>query len=197
MKKRHFPLLFSFLFFIFLMAGCTRQWITFRLDGYRSLALLFALVSSPLKTSSAILPALWKWLVSCLCSAFWPPCIALPSCHPPSMSSHTRLSWTPLLMLPQSVMVIPGNNRQGSCKTCHPLCFENVFHPQRPFLDNEEGQTGAAHRKKPLEGKSVFLSHADPRLVFWASNLKMWRTWKTWEKKIKRMLNMFERYVYG
>lgn len=52
------------------------------------------------------------------------------------------------------------------------LCFENVFHPQRAFLDNEEGQTGVAYKKKPLEGKSVSISHADPRLIFWASCLE-------------------------
>lgn len=54
------------------------------------------------------------------------------------------------------------------------LCPENSFHPQRTFLDNEEGQTGAASRKKSLERKSVAVSHLDPGYIFFvrASYLK-------------------------
>lgn len=55
------------------------------------------------------------------------------------------------------------------------LCPENSFHPQRAFLDNEEGQTGAASRKKSLERKSVAVSHPDPGYIFFvvqASYLK-------------------------
>lgn len=66
------------------------------------------------------------------------------------------------------------------------LCPENIFHPQRAFLDNEEGQTGAVHRKKSLERKSVAVSHPDPGCLFCfvsfffqASYLK--RTVKNWK----------------
>lgn len=201
MKKRHFPPPFSFLFLFF-------QWLA--AQGSESLLDWMAIDHQPCCLYSSA-PCSKQAVLFCLpLESAWSAACALPfglrvqSCllaillpcphAPDSPGLHSSRS---ISCSPQSVMVIPGNNCQGSCKTCHPQCFENVFHPQRAFLDNEEGQTGAAYRKKPLEGKSVSISHADPRLVFWASNLKIWRTWKTWEKKIKRMLKMFEGYVYG
>ena len=67
------------------------------------------------------------------------------------------------------------------------------FHPQRAFLDNEEGRTGATYRKKPRKGKSVSISHADPRLIWGVGHVK--RNVESWEKNIERIVEMFEGYV--